>query len=118
MQNFRNLKVWHKSHELTVLVYRLTAAFPKHELFGITSQLRRASSSIPANMAEGCGRGSDADFKRFLLVAMGSCNEVEYFLLLAKDLDLLTLQDHGDLQKRIEEIKRMLATLIQRLGSK
>jgi four helix bundle protein len=118
MQNFRNLKVWHKSHELTVLVYRLTVAFPKHELFGITSQLRRASSSIPANMAEGCGRGSDADFKRFLLVAMGSCNEVEYFLLLAKDLDLLTLQDHGDLQKRIEEIKRMLATLIQRLGSK
>lgn len=118
MQNFRNLKVWEKSHLLTLKVYRATATFPKHELFGITSQLRRANSSIPANMAEGCGRGSDADFKRFLLIAMGSCNEVEYFLLLAKDLEMLPADHHAEMQKNLEEIKRMLATLIQRLSSK
>jgi four helix bundle protein len=70
MQDFKNLKVWQKSHELTLEIYKVTASFPKEELFGLTSQIRRASSSISANIAEGCGRQSDADFARFLQIAI------------------------------------------------
>lgn len=115
MQDFRQLKVWQKSHELTLAVYRETAAFPKSELYGLTSQLRRASSSIPANIAEGCGRGGDADFARFLQIAMGSATEVEYHLLLASDLALLADDAHQALEAQTTEVKRMLASLIKTL---
>ena len=89
MQNFKSLKVWEKSHELTLAVYKATTNFPKDELYGLTSQIRRASASIPANIAEGCGRTGKAELARFLQVAMGSASELEYHLLLAHDLGLL-----------------------------
>lgn len=89
MKNFRDLQVWQKAHAVTLTVYRETVGFPKYELYGMVSQLRRACASIPANIAEGCGRGTDPDFARFLQLAMGSACEVEYHLLLANDLQYL-----------------------------
>jgi four helix bundle protein len=89
MKDFRTLQVWQKSHALTLHVYGLTWTFPKEELFGLTSQIRRASSSIPANIAEGCGRGSDGDFQRFLQIAFGSVSELDYHLILARDLKIV-----------------------------
>src|SRR5260221_8644903 len=90
MKNFRDLKVWQKSYRLTLAVYRATRTFPKEEQFALTSQLRRAASSIPANIAEGCCRNGDAEFARFLHIAMGSASELECHLLLARDLDFLS----------------------------
>ena len=112
MQDFRNLKVWQQGHALTLAVYKQTADFPKHELFGLTSQLRRAAASIPTNMAEGCGRGSDAEFGRFLQIAMGSACELEYELLLAHDLTYLPGDAYGGLLRDVIEVKRMLSALI------
>jgi len=89
MKDFHELKVWRKAHELTLAVYQVTTGFPREERFGLTSQLRRCSASIPANLAEGCGRSGDAEFARFCSIAMGSASELEYHLLLAKDLNLL-----------------------------
>ena len=90
MQDFRNLKVWQKAHELTLSVYSTTRGFPRDELFGVTSQMRRAASSIAANIAEGCGRTTDGGMRQSLSVAMGSATELDYHLLLARDLKLLT----------------------------
>ena len=118
MQDFRDLKVWRKGHELTLDVYKVTGAFPKGELYGITSQLRRACSSIPANLAEGCGRGGDADFGRFVQIAMGSASETEYFLLLARDLNFISVSDYECLESKVTEVKRMLTSLIQTLRGK
>ena len=115
VKNFRDLKVWAKSHQLTLDVYRATRSFPKDELYGLTSQIRRSCSSIPANIAEGCGRGSDADLARFLQIAMGSACELEYHLLLARDLDLLTVDIHEPLDAEVIEVKRMLTAFIQKL---
>ncbi len=115
MQDFRNLKVWQKAHELTLAVYAGTDRFPRSELFGITGQLRRAVASIPTNIAEGCGRGSDADFARFLQFAMGSASETEYHLLLAADLGYLDRDTHALLDERVKEVKRMLAVLLARV---
>ena len=86
MQDFRDLKVWQKAHNVVLAVYRASAEFPAAERFGLTSQLRRAAVSIPANIAEGCVRSSDADFARFLHISLGSASEVDYYLLLARDL--------------------------------
>ena len=88
MKDFRELKVWEKGHQLTLTSYKLTSQFPKHELFGLMSQIRRCSSSIPANIAEGCGRLGNAELHRFLQIACGSANELEYPFLLARDLGL------------------------------
>lgn len=115
MKNFRDLSVWDKGHQLTLSVYRTTGSFPKHELYGLTSQIRRCCSSIPANIAEGCGRGSDPEFGRFLQIAMGSASELEYHLLLAKDLGFLEEAAHQQLANRVIEVKRMLTSLIQRV---
>lgn len=109
MQDFKKLQVWQKAHELTLLCYRLTAAFPKEELFGLTSQMRRASVSIGSNIAEGCGRESSADFARLLHFAQGSASELEYQSLLSRDLGLLTKSDHQRLDSRVVEVKKMLA---------
>jgi four helix bundle protein len=117
MQGFRNLEVWHKSHAVVLGVYGATGAFPKEEMYGLTSQIRRACVSIPANLAEGCARGSDADFARFVQAAMGSANELEYELLLARDLGLLAGPVHQKLEPKILEVKRMLAALLKRLRS-
>jgi four helix bundle protein len=89
MRDFRELKVWQKAHQLTLAIYQTTASFPREERYGLTSQLRRACSSIPANLAEACGRNGDAEFARFCSIAMGSASELEYHLLLARDLKLL-----------------------------
>jgi four helix bundle protein len=117
MENFRDLRVWAKAHELTLTVYQRTRAFPREEMYGVTSQLRRASASIGANIAEGCGRRSDAEMRRFVQIARGSANEVEYHLLLAKDLNFLTADEHKDLEGRVFEIQRMLASLVQSLNA-
>ena len=115
MQNFRDLKVWRKGHELTANRHGATAAFPTEERYGLTSQLRRAAASVPANIAEGCGRNSAKELRRFLEVAMGSASEVEYHLLLARDLGMSTADDHRTLDEQVCEIKRMLAAFIQTL---
>lgn len=112
MKDFRSLQVWEKGHVLTLAFYRATGAFPRDELYGLTSQLRRACASIPTNIAEACGRGSNAEFARFLQIAMGSACETEYHLLLAHDLCYLETAQHDELQRGLGEIKRMLASLI------
>ena len=89
MKDFRQLKVWEKAHQLALQVYKTTVNFPREELYGLTSQIRRSSMSIPTNIAEGCGRHTDAEFARFLQIAMGSASETEYQLLLARDLEFL-----------------------------
>lgn len=115
MRDFRELKVWQKAHRLTLAVYRITSGFPREELYGLTSQLRRASSSISANLAEGCGRKGVAEFARYCSIAMGSASELEYHLLLARDLRLIKPQDHTELAQRSTELKRMLTGLLQKL---
>ena len=117
VKDFHDLKVWQKAHQLTLAVYQITAAFPREELYGLTSQLRRCSSSIPANLAEGCGRNGDAEFARFCSIAMGSASELEYHLLLAKDLKLIKPKDHAELSQRATELKRMLTALLQKLNA-
>ncbi|PWU07770.1 MAG: diversity-generating retroelement protein bAvd family protein [Terriglobia bacterium] len=115
MKDFHELKVWQKSHQLTLAVYQTTTAFPREQLYGLTSQLRRCSASIPANLAEGCGRNGDAEFARFCSIAMGSASKLEYHLLLAKDLKLIKPKEHAELSQRTIELKRMLTALFQRL---
>ena len=117
MQDFRDLLVWQKAHGLTLKVYAATKNFPQDERFGITSQLRRACSSICANLAEGCCRNSHRDFARFVGIALGSASEAEYFLLLARDLNYTRETDHSSLDERVREVKRMLTGLSQRLRS-
>jgi four helix bundle protein len=111
MQDFRQLKVWEKAHYLVLDIYRITAYFPADERYGLTSQLRRAAVSIPNNVAEGCGRSTSADFARFLQISLGSASEVEYLLLLARDLSLLDGPSYAPLHNQTEEVKRMLTAL-------
>ena len=115
MNDFKNLKVWAKSHQLTLHVYRSTQGFPKEELFGLVSQIRRSASSIGANIAEGVGRKSDGELTRFLHIARGSASELEYHLLLAKDLEFLPKEKFNDLMRITEEVQRMLTALIQQV---
>jgi four helix bundle protein len=115
MRNFRELKVWEKSHQITLAVYRATAHYPKDELYGLTSQTRRASTSIPANIAEGCARATDADFARFMQNAISSASELEYHLLLSHDLGYLSPEAYAPLDEQVVEIKKMLTAFIQRL---
>jgi four helix bundle protein len=115
MQDFRNLKVWEKAHALTLDIYKATKCFPREEMYGLTSQMRRASVSIAANIAEGTCRNGDTEFARFLQMAAGSASEVEYHLLLATDLELLKSPDCERLSDEVVEVKRMLASLMQKL---
>ena len=115
MQDFRNLKVWEKAHSLTLGVYEVSKVFPREEMYGLTSELRRASVSVAANIAEGSCRNGDADFARFLQMAAGSASELEYHLLLARDLELLKAADCQRLSAQVVEVKRMLASLLQKL---
>jgi four helix bundle protein len=115
MQDFRNLDVWQKAHLLALDVYRITRPFPTEERFGLTSQLRRASSAIPANLAEGCGRGSDADFGRFVQVALGSASELDYHLLLCHDLGYLSKETYQTLYEQTARTMRMLNGLLNTL---
>ncbi len=115
MQDFRKLVVWKKGHELTLKTYSLTAGFPREEVYGLTSQMRRAAASIPANIAEGCGRGGNAELARFLQIALGSASELEYHLLLAHDLKHLTTADYEAAAADVSEVKRMLTGLQRRI---
>ncbi len=117
MRNFRDLKIWEKGHELTLAVYEATVTFPRDEMYGLTSQIRRSCASIPANIAEGCGRGSNEDPARFLQMAMGSATELEYHLILARDLNLLDPPEYEHLAKETTEVKRMLTSFIRSLRS-
>jgi four helix bundle protein len=115
MQDFRQLDVWRKSHDLTLQVYMVTRTFPEGERFGLTSQLRRCCSSIPANLAEGCGRATDKDFARFVQTALGSFLEADYHLLLSHDLGYIDAPMHHALGQETQSISRMLNALYQRL---
>lgn len=117
MKDFRDLRVWEKAHALTLHIYKVTKRFPKEELYGLTSQMRRSSASIAANIAEGCGRKTDADFRRSLIVALGSGTELEYHLLLSHDLKLLTDTEYESLQQELTEIKKMLNSFIRKLST-
>jgi four helix bundle protein len=115
MKDFRQLKVWAKSHELALSIYRVTNDFPREERYGLTSQIRRSTTSIPTNIAEGCGRNTDADFARFLQMAMGSASETEYQLLLSHDLGFLDKENYIKLNTDVTEVKRMLTSLLKTL---
>lgn len=115
MKDFRDLKVWEKAHMLTLSVYRITAGFPTDERYGLAGQLRRAASSIPANIAEGCGRQGDAELARFVQIAMGSASELEYHLLLSRDLKYITADTYGPLHQQTIAVKRMLTSFLQKL---
>ena len=115
MKDFRSLKVWEKAHLLTLKIYKVTEEFPREELYGLTSQIRRACVSIPTNIAEGCVRSSDADFSRFLYIAVGSTSELEYLILLSMDLKIIKSELHLELNNEINEIKKMLISMIQKL---
>ena len=115
MQDFRNLIVWQRSHGLTLSVYKVTKVFPREEIYGLTSQLRRCAASIPANIAEGCGRRGDNEFARFLQYGMGSASEMQYHLILARDLGYLHPTTFGQLADEVEQVKQMLATLLLKL---
>jgi four helix bundle protein len=117
LRDFRELAVWRKAHQLTLDIYRCTTPFPRDEAYGLTSQLRRSCSSIPANIAEGCGRGGKADLARFLQMALGSASEVEYHLILAHDLGLLKDPEHAQLTDNVIQVKKMLTAFIQRVRS-
>lgn len=116
MKDFRDLEVWGKAHRLTLLTYEVTRIFPAEERYGLISQMRRSSASIPTNIAEGCGRSGHGDFHRFLLTAMGSASELEYQILLARDLGYAEIDRCDLMNERIIEVKKMLASLIQKVG--
>lgn len=118
MQNYKDLKVWEKAHCFTLKVYEITKNFPKEELYSLTNQIRRASSSIPANIAEGCGKISQNDFADYLNIALGSSNEAEYFLILGKDLGYLNQNNFDMLFVIINEVKAMLISLIGKVRPK
>ncbi len=118
MQDYKSLKVWEKAHKFVLDIYKATSNFPKEELFGLVSQLRRAAVSIPTNIAEGSSRNSKKDFIRFLEIAFGSAKEVEYELLLSNDLKYLQIEIFTKLDDQIKEIKKMLIGLIQSIENK
>lgn len=115
MQDFKNIEVWKKSHLLVKYIYRATESFPSSEVYGITSQLRRAAVSIPTNIAEGAAKGSNADFGRFLQIAFGSASEVEYLILLAFELNILKEDEYEQLNNQTVEVKKMLSGFIKKL---
>lgn len=115
MKDFRNLLVWQKAHQLTLASYGTTAQFPKQEIYGLTSQIRRCAASIAANIAEGCGKRGNAEFHRFLNIACGSASELEYHFLLARDLGFLSVPDYKQLNYGVVEVKRMLSALARKV---
>jgi four helix bundle protein len=115
MKDFHQLKVWQKSHQLALFLYQITSSFPRAELYGLTAQIRRAAVSIPSNIAEGCGRSGDPELARFCDIAGGSASELEYQLLLARDLKMIQPDDYEQLVQQTTEIKRMLTALVQKL---
>lgn len=115
MQSFKKLRVWRQAHQLVLSVYRETRTFPEDERYGLTSQLRRGAASVPANIAEGVGRGGDREFARFLKIALGSAFEVEYHLLLSNELTYLDSTTYEEMEKQVQTVKRMLINFLRRL---
>jgi len=115
MKDFRSLKVWEKAHALTLAIYKSTEGFPKQEMYALTSQIQRAAVSIPANIAEGCGKDSHPELKRYFLISMGSASELEYLLILAHDLGYLPTHTHQLLSSNLIEVRKMLNAFIQTL---
>jgi four helix bundle protein len=118
LKDFKELKVWQKAYALSLSVYEAARVFPREEIYGLTSQLRRSAVSVGANIAEGCGRRSDGELVRFLQIARGSASEMEHHLLLARDLKFLSAGTHQDLEKRLQEVQRMLASLVSSIQEK
>ena len=108
MRDFKKYKVWQLVHEVTLDIYKPTRSFPKEEIYGIISQMRRSSYSIPSNIAEGCGRESDVEFKRFLTISRGSASELEYVTVLAKDLGYLNDKTFSALNDKVDKIRRSI----------
>jgi four helix bundle protein len=117
MKDFRDLLVWRKAHLLTLASYRATEMFPKQEMYGLTSQIRRCAASIAANIAEGCGKHGNAEFQRFLNIAASSGSELEYHFLLSRGLGFLTVERYEELHNGVVEVKRMLASLTRKVKS-
>ena len=112
MRNHRDLQVWNKAYALTLEIYKVSRSFPKEELYGLTSQMRRAAISVGANLAEGCGRSSIAEMGRFVRIAMGSAAELDHHLLLCKDLGFLSEVDHRQFLANLTEVRKMLSALL------
>ena len=106
MKNFKDLFVWKKAHQLVLFVYRLTSRFPKIEQYHLISQIRRSATSIPTNIAEGCGKSTQADFARFLQISLGSSQEVEYLVLLSYELGYIKPDQYRELNHQVNEIKQ------------
>lgn len=111
MRDFKKYDIWQLSHSLTLEIYKITSNFPKEELYGLTSQIRRATASIPTNISEGCGRNSDREFNQFLNIALGSTSETEYLLILSKDLNYINIEKFETLEKEINTIKSKIYKL-------
>ncbi len=116
MRNFLQLSIWQRSHAFTIKIYSITKSFPQEEKYGLTSQMRRSAASIPTNIAEGCGRNSIPELKRFLTISAGSSSEQQYQLILSKDLGYLKDTDFKDLQDEIIEIRKMIYSYSEKLG--
>ncbi len=113
--DYRKLRAWQKAHELALDVYRSRTAFPNEEKFGLTSQIRRASVSVPSNLAEGCGRSGHREVAHFIEIAIGSTNELEYQLLLADDLRMLDDGTYRRLGDQVEAVRQLLSGLLARV---
>ena len=116
MKDFRDLQVWERSHRLTLVIYGATLKFPREELYGLTSQIRRCTVSIGANIAEGCGKIGNNEFQRFLQIASGSASELDYELLLAKDLGYLAHPDYARIADELSQIRKMLSSLLRKVN--
>ncbi|MEO9871296.1 four helix bundle protein [Ekhidna sp.] len=115
MRDFRNLEVWQEAHQIALKCYHISKSFPNEEKFGITSQLRRSALSIPTNIAEGCGRSGQLEFKRFCEIAMGSAAEVEYLLYFSSEIDLISKPDYNEINNELITLRKRLNALIQKL---
>lgn len=118
MQNYKTLNVWKRAHALVLYVYKITSGFPKIEQFNLTSQLRRVATSIPTNIAEGCGKFTASDLANFLQTSLGSANEVEYLLFLSRDLGYQGDESWRELEAEVNEVKAMLISLINKVRNK
>lgn len=115
MRDYKKLMIWERSHALTLDIYKITKSFPKDELYGLTSQIRRAAVSIPTNMAEGSGRDSEVDFKRYLQISMGSACELEYLIFLSNCLEYISEETYEKISTEIESIKKMISSFITKI---
>jgi four helix bundle protein len=115
MQNYKDLFVWKKSHQLVLSVYKVSRVFPKEELYNLTSQIRRAALSTPTNISEGCGKFTQLDFAKYLQNALGSTQEVEYLNFLSFELEYISKEEYQKLDQDINEVKAMLISLIKKI---